>query len=93
MENNEAKYDETLISLLVEHGFTPKNIANLIPVTRVFYTKAQNIPTAIKNIKEILKGGCIFKLSSGRRNSMFFLYHTTASADEVRRRLELKVFL
>lgn len=92
MENNESEYDESLTLLLVENGFNHKNIRNLTPVTRV-YSFAQNIPAAVNMLKEQFKDGCIFSLSSGRRNNMFFVYHTPVSPDEIRRRLELKAFL
>lgn len=91
-KTNEIEYDETLTSLLVENGFNRQNINNLVPTTR-FYSNAKEIPTIINSIRINFKGGCIFKLPSGKRNNMFFIYHTTATPEEIRRRLKLKAFL
>lgn len=90
---SEAEYDETLTSLLLEHGFDYKNIYNLaIPVSR-FYSSLHNLYMTINAIKRNLKGGCIFKLSSERENNMFFVFYTAVSSNEIRRRLKLKAFL
>jgi len=89
---NEVKYDETLISLLVKNGFNHKNISNLIPVTR-FYANARSITKVLNMISVNFNSGYVFALSSGRRNGMFFYFHTFISPDEICRRLELKAFL
>lgn len=95
MKNNEAEYDKSLTALLVEYGFNHKNIAELIPITRFSYLNRSRIANSIDSMKNEFqfKEGCMFALSSGRRNGMFFLYHTIVSSEEIRRRLELIAFL
>jgi urease gamma subunit len=95
LKMNEVEYDESLTALLVEHGFNHKNISELIPITRFSYLNRSRIISSIDSMKNEFqfKEGCMFALSSGRRNNMFFLYHTIVSSEEIRRRLELIAFL
>lgn len=90
---SEVVYDETLSQLLAKYRFDNSNIRILTPVTRFYYAKENRILAAIENIRVLFKKGCIFKLSCGKRNDMFFIYYTANSPEEIYRRLKLKAFL
>lgn len=94
---SEAEYDESLMPLLIKNRFNPKNISKLMHIApgylSLVYCFQQNILAAVNMLKEQFKDGCIFTLPSGRRNNMFFVYHTIATSNEIRRRLDLKAFL
>lgn len=103
-ENEETKliepiFDDSLGAFLLKHKFTHKNIDSILgPDTGVgipHYRAATSRrfgAAVIDSLKSRFNGGCIFVLSTGRRDGTN-VYWSKFSSDEIRRMVAMKAFL
>lgn len=96
------KYSSKVSSLLSVNKFTPKNISILIgsaiSINRVNISSMSELIYAMELGISMNDGynrdtGCIFSLSSGRRDGQCYVYHVSLSELELSRMIDLKSFL